>query len=86
MLYWNYTFVRELLDIVLSVFFPVVDVGISPYSERSTSEDDGAYVVIKSSGLDSLLVGLGCAGFLYAEIIVSFIMYVLLRWISQTNL
>lgn len=57
------TFVGQVFDLVLSVLFPVGDVGIAADTERSSREDDGAHVVIEARSLHGVLVCLGCASF-----------------------
>ena len=55
---------RQVLDLVLAVLLPVVNVRVSPHAQRPAGEDDGAHVVVEAGGSDGLLVCLGCAGFL----------------------
>lgn len=59
-----YALASELLDLVLPVFFPVVDVWVVADAERTAGKDDCADVVVPAGGADGFLVDLWCAGLL----------------------
>lgn len=58
----NDTLSSELLDLLLALGLPVLDVRVLAYTEGTTGEDEGLDVVVVAGGADSLLVGLGGTG------------------------
>lgn len=60
------TSAREVLDLSLSVLFPVLDVWVVAHAQRTAGEDDGAHVVVVTGCADGFLVRLGRAG-LFAQ-------------------
>jgi hypothetical protein len=60
----QYALAGELLDLVLPVVLPVLNVWVGANAEWSSSENDCADVIVPACGPDSLLMRLGCASLL----------------------
>lgn len=55
---------RQVLDLLLAVLLPVLDVRVRAHAQRSAREDDGADVVVEAGRADGVLVSAGSTGFL----------------------
>ncbi len=61
---WDNTLGGQLLNLLCAVILPVADVVVVTDAHWATSEDDGADIVVKARGADSLLVILGSTSLL----------------------
>jgi len=55
---------RQILDVVLPVRLPVVDIRVGPHTQRTTSEDNRAHIVVEARRAHSLLVCFRCSSLL----------------------
>ena len=58
---WNLASAGEILDFLLSVLFPVLDVWVLANAQWATSEDDCPDVVVEAGSLNCFLVCFRCA-------------------------